>query len=105
MVSVKRGFLGLAASAAVAVAAAGFSPALLAQGTPSDDGHGLFNQHCSACHTLDNATNKHLPEAGWREIVERMVNNGAEITPADQAVIVAYLTKNYGAAPAPAKGP
>ncbi|MBA3896703.1 MAG: hypothetical protein H0X36_06135 [Sphingomonadaceae bacterium] len=90
------------ASGIAGFAAIGLSPALFAQEAPSEGGRALFNQHCSACHTLENATNQHLPESKWRGIVTRMIDNGAEITPADQEVIVGYLAKNYGAPATPA---
>ena len=85
----------LAAAGLVAGAA---SPALFAQGAPAaDEGKALFKQHCAMCHALDTVTVKRAPAAEWREVVERMRTNGAEITPGDGDKIIAYLAANYGA--------
>jgi cytochrome c2 len=93
MLQVKRILLAAIVSAATA-------PALMAQTAPSANGQMLFKQNCGACHSLDNATTKHLPQSEWRAIVTRMIANGADIAPADQDAIVAYLSKSYGPASA-----
>ena len=37
----------------------------------------------------------------WRVIVERMIQNGAQLTEPESEQIIAYLTRMYGPEPAP----
>jgi sulfite dehydrogenase (cytochrome) subunit B len=62
-------------------------------------GHEVVENNCAACHSLDyQSTNSvFLDRKGWQAEVDKMIKvYGAEITPADAAAIVDYLTKNYG---------
>lgn len=44
---------------------------------------------------------QHQSPAQWSEIINQMVRNGAEVTPADAATITAYLAESFGATHAP----
>jgi mono/diheme cytochrome c family protein len=67
-----------------------------AQNAPMNGGNELFSQHCSICHEVTNATKQRHNSAEWREIVNRMVEHGADLTTAEQEQIIAYLTSCFG---------
>lgn len=73
------------------------SAAAPTQGVPANPGMALLNQRCTSCHTLDRIITQRKTAAEWRATVQRMVNaNGAQVTPAEQEQIVAYLAEAYG---------
>jgi mono/diheme cytochrome c family protein len=77
-----------------------------AQGPSLPEGKGkeLVTTSCASCHDLSTAVGIRTDAAGWKETVSRMVGNGAQIAPADVAVIVAYLAEHFGPAGKPAPG-
>jgi mono/diheme cytochrome c family protein len=71
---------------------------------PEGKGKELVATRCVGCHDLNTTVSRRATAADWRATVARMVDNGAQIPPADAAVIAAYLAEHYGtAAPAPAQ--
>jgi mono/diheme cytochrome c family protein len=56
----------------------------------------LFVSRCSMCHEPATATTESHTDTEWREIVERMIMNGAPVTDPEKETIVAYLAKNHG---------
>lgn len=55
----------------------------------------VFERACGVCHGLERPLSKTFDKAGWEKTVERMHDNGAEVTAAERAQVVAYLlTKN-----------
>jgi sulfite dehydrogenase (cytochrome) subunit B len=63
-------------------------------------GHDVVENNCTACHSLDYLrTNANfLDRQGWKAEVNKMIKVfGADISPANAAVIVDYLARNYGA--------
>ena len=57
--------------------------------------------NCSGCHSLDyvQMNSKFMKRAGWEAEVHKMVAvMGAPVSEADQALLVAYLTREYGVA-------
>jgi cytochrome c5 len=73
-------------------------PTVQASVTPATgvDGQTLLNERCSVCHNLNRVTSQRLTAAQWNQIVSRMVQNGAQLTAAEQQVLVEYLAKTYG---------
>ena len=58
---------------------------------------------CLACHSLDyiQMNSRFLDKAGWTASVNKMINAfGAPIQKEDVDAIAAYLSENYGKAPA-----
>jgi len=56
---------------------------------------GCFEQACGVCHGLERPLSKTFDKAGWEKTVERMHDNGAEVSKEQRAQVVAYLlTKN-----------
>ena len=55
----------------------------------------VFERACGVCHGLERPLSKTFDKAGWERTVERMHDNGAEVSAAERAQVVAYLlTKN-----------
>jgi mono/diheme cytochrome c family protein len=80
-----------------AAAQGGAAPSL-----PEGKGKELVTRSCVSCHDLSAAVSSRADAAGWKEIVTRMVGNGAQIAPADASLIVAYLAEHFGPAAKPA---
>jgi mono/diheme cytochrome c family protein len=60
------------------------------------DGAVLLNDRCTICHSLDRVTSLKNSADQWTRIVSRMIQNGAQLTPAEQKILVNYLAKTYG---------
>jgi len=60
------------------------------------DGLALLNERCTVCHNLGRVTSLSASADQWNTIVSRMVQNGAQLTSAEQTVLVNYLAKTYG---------
>ncbi|HEY1798390.1 MAG TPA: cytochrome c [Stellaceae bacterium] len=92
----RSGFLVLALVCGVAsTALAEEKPVTLKNGP----GHEAVENNCAACHSLDypRTNSVFLDRKGWQAEVDKMIKVfGADIAPHDAAVIVDYLTKNYG---------
>ncbi len=63
---------------------------------PAIDGAALLETRCSTCHSVDRATRLTKTADQWDQTVTRMIGNGAQLTDAEKAVLVDYLTENYG---------
>ena len=57
----------------------------------------LVGERCTACHTLDWVAQAQKSEAAWANTVQRMVGNGASLTPEEQAAVIKYLAETYPA--------
>jgi mono/diheme cytochrome c family protein len=66
-----------------------------AAGGSSANGLALMQQRCSACHSLSRVTSVQKTAAQWKSTVDRMVNNGAQLNPAEEQTLVNYLAQNY----------
>jgi mono/diheme cytochrome c family protein len=80
-----------------AAAQGGAAPSL-----PEGKGKELVATQCVSCHDLNAAVSPRTDAAGWNDIVTRMVDNGAQIAPADASLIVAYLAEHFGPTAKPA---
>ena len=77
------------------VACGSSSPAPATSGGSSAGGLTLMQQRCSACHSLSRVTSVQKTAAQWKSTVDRMINNGAQLTPAEEQTLVNYLAQNY----------
>jgi hypothetical protein len=67
---------------------------LAASGLAQQTDRATFQKACGSCHDVSMVSDlKSTPE--WDETVDSMVERGAKITPADRAVVMRYLKKNY----------
>jgi mono/diheme cytochrome c family protein len=71
------------------------TPSSNAAGGSSAGGLALMQQRCSACHSLSRVTSVQKTAAQWKSTVDRMVNNGARLSPAEEQTLVNYLAQNY----------
>ncbi|MHB8836024.1 MAG: c-type cytochrome [Candidatus Methylomirabilia bacterium] len=55
------------------------------------DGKAVHEEACSVCHPLERSLSKTFDKAGWEKTIERMHDNGAEVSGAQRAQVVAYL--------------
>jgi mono/diheme cytochrome c family protein len=62
---------------------------------PDGPGKATFVKVCGACHGLDAVTGMGHDRAGWKDIVDEMVDKGATATPAEVKQIVAWLAKAF----------
>ena len=59
-------------------------------------GADLVRSKCTLCHDLGNITRIRQTREEWEDTLKTMIRRGAPITPADETIIVDYLTKYYG---------
>ena len=59
-------------------------------------GKAAFERACVGCHQIEVATNSRYTETGWRQMVNTMVQRGAELSPSEIVNVTAYLSKNFG---------
>jgi competence protein ComEA len=71
---------------------------IAAQSLPEGRGRETFRRICSNCHGLDVATKLRLPADQWAAIVDDMVNQGAQGTDDEFALITDYLKTNFSKA-------
>jgi quinoprotein glucose dehydrogenase len=76
------------------------SPAL-AQATQKDPlpegaGKATVVKMCGECHAVEQAVSMRGTEKDWRDIVDLMIDRGANGTPEDIRAVVAYLGKHFG---------
>jgi cytochrome c1 len=62
---------------------------------PAGRGKPTYIRVCSECHAADAVTSMSQDRAGWKDIVDDMVDKGATATPQQAKEIVAYLTKAF----------
>lgn len=60
------------------------------------DGAALLDERCSICHSTSRVTAETNTSDGWDAVVTEMIGKGAELTEDEKAVLVEYLTENYG---------
>ena len=67
------------------------------QAPASDDqGRGIFESRCLACHTALLAQQQRLDRAGWTREVDKMIRWGAAIGDAEKERLVDYLASHSG---------
>jgi type 1 glutamine amidotransferase len=76
------------------------SPALAqaAQKDPLPEGVGKATvvKMCGECHAVEQAVSMRGTEQDWRDVVDLMIDRGANGTPEDIRAVVAYLGKHFG---------
>lgn len=89
--------LKLVPAALAAAVAAAFAGSAAAQTVATDrvayltEAKAVFERACNVCHGLERPLSKTFDKAGWEKTVERMHDNGAEVSAAERAQVVAYL--------------
>lgn len=67
-----------------------------AQQAPSDRSAEAFTKVCSSCHDANRILTNRRTRTQWEEVIEKMVERGAEGTDADFEAVEDYLIHNYG---------
>ena len=78
-----------------------------AQDLPPGAGHEMVQTACTTCHGADVIVSQRRSADEWKDVVSRMVGNGAPLADDQFAVVVKYLSDTLGpegAAPV-AQGP
>lgn len=86
-------------AAVFALAAAGVStPSVHAQEPALPDGPGkeVVVRVCSGCHDMGTTVSARGTEKDWQEVVELMVERGAQVTPEEAKAVVTYLAAHFG---------
>jgi competence protein ComEA len=83
-------------------AATSARPVPMPQGTTWPDGPGKqqFLQICGTCHGPENVLGQTMDTAGWTDVINQMISNGAQGSDADFSAILTYLVTNFGPTPA-----
>ena len=63
---------------------------------PAGNGKAVVESRCYACHSADILLQQRLTEKQWTATVEKMTRWGAEVTPDEKPVMIAYLAKHFG---------
>lgn len=61
-------------------------------GAAASEGEALVSEKCTQCHSIDRVDAAVKDQSGWQATVDRMVRNGLEVTDAEKATIVEWLT-------------
>jgi competence protein ComEA len=73
------------------------APAGNRSGGPSEvNGKAVMQRACVQCHEIGVVTGTRYTEAGWRQMVDSMVQRGAVLSDPETEDVIAYLTKNFG---------
>jgi hypothetical protein len=67
-----------------------------AEQLPGGPGADLVQARCTPCHDLGNITRIRQTREEWQDTIRVMINRGAPVAPAEEAVILDYLTRHYG---------
>ena len=62
---------------------------------PAGAGRDVEVRVCSQCHTPERPATERHDLAGWNDIINQMVNNGATASDAEFDQIAAYLAKSF----------
>jgi cytochrome c5 len=86
-------FVALAVAAAVL-----FSAAASSAQRPSE-GQQLVEKRCQGRHTMRRVETSAKTAEGWRETIQVMIQDGAEVEESEIPVMVQYLTREHGPVP------
>jgi cytochrome c-type biogenesis protein CcmH/NrfF len=54
-----------------------------------------MEQRCTVCHSADRVTSAQKTAAQWKQTVDKMINNGAQLSPSEEQTLVNYLAQTY----------
>jgi len=99
VLTMKRVFPKIAAAAIVGLSAgviAALNIPAVAQGLPDGKGKELVGRICVACHDLSPITTSGgFTRRDWEQVVQSMIDMGADITPDEVPQIVNYLATSF----------
>jgi hypothetical protein len=59
------------------------------------EGQALLQQRCGVCHPVSRVTSAQKTADQWKKTVDRMIANGAQLSPQEGQVLVTYLAQNF----------
>ena len=93
----------LAAAALLAVGSArvtaAAAPVVGGAAAQDDKGERLLNVSCGGCHDLRPVQASAKDKDGWNEVVQNMLQKGADVSDADLPVLLDYLVEHHGPMP------
>ena len=91
---------GARVTAAAAPAPQAAVPAAPATSAAQDDkGERILNVSCGGCHDLRPIQASAKDKEGWNEVVQNMLQKGADVSDADLPVLLDYLVEHHGPMP------
>ena len=58
-------------------------------------GQALMQDRCSVCHSLTRVVSAQKTADQWKITVDRMINQGAQLTSQEEQTLIDYLAQNY----------
>lgn len=59
-----------------------------------EEGERIISQRCLMCHDAKRIEDAEYDRKGWEKTVERMIDIGSRITPAENEILIDYLTRD-----------
>ena len=94
--------VALMAVGSARLTAAAESPATLAAQSAQEErekGERLLNASCGGCHDLRPVQASAKDREGWNEVVQNMLQRGADVSDADMPRLLDYLVEHHGPMP------
>jgi YVTN family beta-propeller protein len=63
---------------------------------PDGKPKGIITAKCQLCHNLQRVVVSHRSKDEWKDLVDTMIQRGSPVSPDEAAIIVDYLSKNFG---------
>jgi cytochrome c5 len=63
---------------------------------PAGPGREMLTTACTTCHNLNTVVNYRAGKAGWQEVVDNMVLQGAQVLPEEGPTLIDYLATHLG---------
>jgi cytochrome c5 len=70
--------------------------------TTALDANALIDERCTVCHSRERIDAASKDVAGWTETVDRMIANGAQLSPEEREAVIQFLANRDAAAAPPA---
>ncbi len=86
-------------SSSAASTAAQAAPTTPLDPWPAGPGKDIFLQTCSSCHGPETVIGHNLDASGWTDVLNQMIQNGAQGSNDDFSAILQYLVTNFGPMP------
>jgi cytochrome c5 len=100
LVAVPLAAAALLAAGSVRLTAAPADEAVAAVSAGQDDkGERILNNGCGGCHDLRPVQTGARDRDGWNEVVQNMLQKGADVSDADLPILLDYLAEHHGPMP------
>ncbi len=60
------------------------------------DAESVVSGKCTACHSAERIRESAMTEDEWTDLVDEEIDRGAQLSRAERAAVVEWLTENYG---------